>query len=123
MNVDLDPLVGLDNERTPLRGKLLAVPSLRAKYLEYVRQIAQDSLDWKTLGPVVADYRKLIEKAVEQDTRKLSSFDEFLAATADEPAAEPAARGRSSMSLRDFADKRRTFLLEYFSKNPAGEAR
>ena len=27
--VDLDPLVGLDNARTPLRGRLLAVPALR----------------------------------------------------------------------------------------------
>src|SRR5207249_12155300 len=39
--VELDPLVGLDDARKPLRSKLLAVPALRAKYLEYVRTIAE----------------------------------------------------------------------------------
>ena len=63
--VTLDPLVGLDSERTPLRSKLLAVPALKARYLEYVRQIAEDSLDWNKLGPVVADYRALIQDGVE----------------------------------------------------------
>lgn len=125
MKVDLDPLVGLDNDRTPLRGKLLAVPSLRAKYLEYVRRIAEESLDWKVLGPVVAEYRRLIEQAVEEDTRKLSSIEAFRAALADEPTAEgePSPRGRSSLSVRDFADKRRSYLLEYLEKPPAGDAR
>ena len=38
--VDLDPLVGLNDARMPLRSKLLAVPSLNARYLEHVRTIA-----------------------------------------------------------------------------------
>ena len=37
----------------PLRSKLLAVPSLKAKYLEYVRMIARDGLDWQKLGAIV----------------------------------------------------------------------
>src|SRR5262249_14431991 len=41
----LDPLIGLDDPRKPLRSRLLAVPSLRARYLKYVRQIAEESLD------------------------------------------------------------------------------
>jgi hypothetical protein len=108
--IKLDPLVGLDNERTPLRGKLLAVPALRARYLAYVREIAEQSLDWNNLGPVVANYRALIRDAVERDTRKLSSFEAFLRATADEsPATESNER---EASLRAFADKRREYLLE-----------
>ncbi len=59
---DLDPLVGLDNSRTPLRSRLLAVPSLRALYLDHVRAIANDWLDWAKLGPVVAGNRALIER-------------------------------------------------------------
>ena len=39
-----------------------------------MRTIAEKSLDWKKLGPVVADFRKQIEKEVEADTRKLDSF-------------------------------------------------
>ena len=93
--VELDPLVGLDDARKPLRSKVLAVPALRAKYLANIRTIAEKSLDWKTLGPVVAEYRKLIEKEVEADTRKLESFEAFQRATDAVAASAPAGgRGR-----------------------------
>jgi hypothetical protein len=118
--VKLDPLVGLDNERMPLRSKLLAVPELKARYLEYVRAIAEDSLDWNKLGPVVAEYRALVREAVERDTRKLSSFDDFLRATADEPAkGEPIER---QASLRAFVDGRRAYLLEQTDKRATAES-
>ena len=109
---DLDPLIGLNDARKPLRSRLLAVPSLRKRYLEHVRAIAQDGFDWKKLGPVVAQYRALIEKEVEIDTRKLYSLDEFKSAVAD--ATPPAAPGRGkNVSLRAFADGRRNYLLAY----------
>jgi hypothetical protein len=53
-SVELDPLIGLNDPRKPLRSKVLAVPGLRAKYLQHVRTIAEKSLGWKDLGPVVA---------------------------------------------------------------------
>ncbi len=52
--VDLDPLIGLDDARKPLRSRLLAVPALKARYLDHVRTIADEWLDWEELGPVVA---------------------------------------------------------------------
>jgi CotH protein len=107
--VDLDPLVGLDSDRMPLRSKLLAVPELRTRYLEYVRKIAQDSLDWNELGPVVEGYRALIQDAVQRDTRKLSTSEAFQRATADEPA--ESSRNAREISLRTFADQRRAYLL------------
>ena len=121
---DLDPLIGLDDARKPLRSKVLAVPSLRARYLQHVRTIAEKSLDWKGLGPVVAQYRSLIEKEIEADTRKLSSFTDFQKATADVVAkassdkaeTEPQRRfgpPHHSVSLRAFADQRREFLLNH----------
>ena len=82
-SVELDPLIGLTDANKPLRSKLLAVPAFKAKYLANVKKIAEDSLDWKKLGPVVSQYRKLIEKEVELDTRKLDSFDAFKRATDD----------------------------------------
>jgi spore coat protein CotH len=115
--VDLDPLVGLDDVRKPLRSKVLAVPALRAKYLKNIRTIAEQSLDWGKLGPVVANYRTLIEKEVEADTRKLESFEAFKRATSNTP--EPKAaegggeRGRGGMTLRAFAEGRRKFLLDH----------
>jgi spore coat protein CotH len=108
--VELDPLVALTDARKPLRSKVLAVPALRAKYLANIRTIAEKSLDWKVLGPVVAGYRKLAEAEVAADTRKLGTTDAFQRATAD--TAEAGARGRE-MPLRAFADQRRKYLLDY----------
>jgi hypothetical protein len=111
--VDLDPLVGLNDTRKPLRSRLLAVPALRDRYLEHVRAIAEVQLDWKKLGPAVARYSKLIEKEVEADTRKLYPLAAFRSAVAD--AAEDEAgpgRGRE-MGLRAFAQGRRSYLLEH----------
>ena len=113
--VELDPLIGLDDAKKPLRSRLLAVPGLRARYLAHVRTIAENDLDWKKLGPLVAQYRALLEKEIEADPRKLNSFAAFQKATAENPSesAEPAATGRrrGPMSLREFADQRRAFLL------------
>ncbi|VTU01784.1 spore coat protein : Spore coat protein CotH OS=Pirellula staleyi (strain ATCC 27377 / DSM 6068 / ICPB 4128) GN=Psta_3451 PE=4 SV=1: CotH [Gemmataceae bacterium] len=120
IGVELDPLIGLDDTRKPLRSKLLAVPALRAKYLENVRTIATESLDWKKLGPVVAGYRALIEKEVEADTRKLDSFEAFKRLTAENPGptAQPPMggggfRGPQGMNLRAFAEQRQKYLLNY----------
>jgi spore coat protein CotH len=113
--LELDPLVGLDNARMPLRSKVLAVPALRFRYLQNVRTIADKSLDWTNLGTVIAQYRALIEKEVEADTRKLDSFEAFRRTTADEPTG---AGGRGyEFPLRTFADQRRKYLLGYKESN------
>jgi hypothetical protein len=114
-SAQLDPLVGLDSERTPLRSKLLAVPELRRQYLDHVKTIARDWLDWSKLGPVVAQYRELIEKPLEADTRKLMTIAAFQTATDETPAAaaDTERRGPPSIPLRTFADARRKYLMEY----------
>lgn len=119
--VELDPLIGLDDARKPLRSKVLAVPALRARYLAHVRTIADEWLDWKKLGPVVAQYRAMISDAVAADTRKLTSFDAFQKATADSPEAKAEGDRRRGevMSLREFADQRRAYLLSYEVPAPA----
>jgi spore coat protein CotH len=113
--VNLDPLINLTDARKPLRSKILVVPSLRAKYLENIRTIADQLLDWKKLGPQVAVYRKLIEKEIEADTKKLISFEAFQRATAD----TTVAAGGRELPLRAFAEQRRKYLLEYKETKPA----
>ena len=108
--MDLEPLVSVDNPRMPLRSKVLAVPALRQRYLQRVRAIAERSLDWKTLGPIVAQCRLLIEKEVEADTRKLETFEAFRAATSNDTAADDRPGGPS---LRSFVEQRRRFLLDH----------
>ena len=112
-SVELDPLHGMDDAKKPLRSRLLAVPALRERYLDHVRQIAEEWLDWNKLGPVVAQYRALVEKEVEADTRKNSTFAAFEALTSDTPPTAEARPGRpgGGMNLREFAEKRRAYLL------------
>ena len=99
--VDLDPLVGIDDASKPLRSKLLAVPALRAKYLGYVREIADKWLDWRTLEPLVKQYQSVIAEDVALDTRKLYTTEAFRSAVAE-----------GEESLKHFADERRAFLLK-----------
>lgn len=114
--VELDPLVGLNDASKPLRSKLLAVPALKEKYLQNIRTIAEKSLDWKALEPIVTQYRNLIKNEVEVDTHKLESFEEFLKYTSStvSTGAEAPRRGPSSgMNVRAFAEQRSKYLLNY----------
>ena len=104
--VDLDPLILENDERRPLASKLLAVPELRARYLSYVRDIAENWLDWEKSGPLVLRYKALIEEDVKSDTRKLLSTEEFYAGF-------EGAQGAEERSLRGFFERRRAFLLEH----------
>jgi hypothetical protein len=99
--VELDPLVGLDDTSKPLRSKLLAVPALRARYLGYVREIADKWLDWRTLEPLVRQYQAIIAADVKADTRKLYTTEQFTAGV-----------DRGDDSLKSFADRRRVYLLK-----------
>jgi spore coat protein CotH len=98
---DLDPLVGLNDATKPLRSKLFAVPALKARYLGYVRDIAQRWLDWNKLEPLVKQYQSVIADEVKADTRKLYSTEEFETGTFGE-----------TNSLRKFVAERREFLLK-----------
>jgi hypothetical protein len=109
--VKLDPLVSVNDASKPLLSKLLAVPSLQASYLRYVHDIAERSLDWNRLGPIVQQYVGLIADDVKADTRKLDSEEDFLRAVSAEGGNGDSPRN----SLKDFAEQRRTFLLN----NPA----
>lgn len=110
--VDLDPLIGMDDATKPLRSKLLAVPSLKARYLDHVRTLATEWLDWKQLEPIIDEYVALIGKELEVDTRKLSSYPVFKKAVGK--GAEPIQTGhRPVMSLGAFAQQRRKYLLNY----------
>ena len=109
-------MISADNTRMPLRSRLLAIPTLRAKYLQYVREIAEESLDWQQIAPVVAQHAQLIEKEVALDTRKLESVEAFRQST------DMSASGENQASLRSFFELRRKFLMEYEYKAESGVA-
>jgi hypothetical protein len=112
--VKLEPLVAAEDQAKPLLSKLLAVPTLRARYLAHMRSIATRWLDWKTLGPIANRYHSLIAAEVAADTRKLDSTEAFtngLTANAVGGGEFRPGGGGRSVSLKAFADQRRAFLL------------
>jgi len=114
---NLDPLVAANDTSKPLLSKLLAVPSLRAQYLGYVRDMAEKWLDWNKLGPLAEKYHALIAEYVKADTRKLDSTEDFLNSVAKVARESKAVEGAS---LQDFAEKRRAFLLNHSAIKKAG---
>lgn len=98
--VKTDPLINATSDTAALAAKLLAVPALRAKYLGYVRELAETWLDWSRLGPLAERSHALIDADVKRDTRKLDSYDAFAASLTSD-----------ARSLKAFADQRRAYLL------------
>jgi hypothetical protein len=111
--VALDPLTGADDESKPLLHRLLSVPNLRARYFGYLRQIAEESLDWNKLGPVIAKYHALIDEDVKADTRKLMSYEAFQKSVAEDTEEQGFRGPRLQLSLKSFVEKRRAYLLEH----------
>jgi hypothetical protein len=114
-NATLDPFAGSADPNKALLSKLLAVPSLRKKYLGYIRDIAANWLDWKKLGPIATGYQSLLLADVKTDTRKLYSTEAFEKGVTEEtsyPAMGPFG-SRPHMGLKQFVEERRKFLLEY----------
>jgi hypothetical protein len=117
--IELDPLVATNDRSKPLRSRILSVPNLKRRYLEKVREIANKSLDWSSLGPQLETCRDVIDAAVKADTRKFVSYEAFQMATASdivEPATRKDQEHRSGphlppLSIREFADLRRQYLL------------
>jgi len=111
--VELDPLVAAADARKPLLSKLLAVPTLRARYLGYVRKIADEWLDWKKIGPLAEQYHALIASDVQADTRKLASFDAFEKGISEDVEEQGFRGPRHHLSLKTFVERRREYLLHH----------
>jgi hypothetical protein len=104
----LDPLAGSSNASRPLLHKLLANPRVKARYLAHVKTIADNWLDWKTIGPLIEQMHALIDADVKADTRRLYSYDAFVASTGDFAGA-----GRSAPGFRAFIEGRRKYLSSH----------
>lgn len=118
--MELDPLVGLDDPRKPLRSRVLAVPALRQRYLHCVYQIARDGLDWQRLGPVAEGFHSLIDAQVQIDTRTLAPYEAFQQALL--PQADLPFAGPPRLSLFEFCRARREYLLQHPAVQQAAEA-
>jgi hypothetical protein len=112
--VELDPLVALKDTRKPLLSKLLAVPSLRERYLAYVKDVAEKWLDWERLGPIAKQHQAIIAEEVRLDTRKLDSTEAFEKSLEGAPKPDEGQRERRrGIALKAFAEQRRAYLLNH----------
>lgn len=109
--VKLDPFVGSDNPERPLLSRLLAVPSLRGRYAGYVRDIAERWLSWEKLGPIIAPYQTLIAADVARDTHRLDSLEAFTKGVTEDIEEQGFRGPRRSISLKNFVEQRRAYLL------------
>ena len=119
--VELDPLAGSSDSSKPLLSRLLAVPWLKARYLANVRTLAEEWLDWKKLGPVATQFQSLIADEVKADTRKLSSFDAFKNGISEDVEQEGFRGPERMLSLKNFAEQRRAYLLNHPDIKKAGK--
>ncbi|MGD9417545.1 MAG: CotH kinase family protein [Verrucomicrobiota bacterium JB025] len=104
-----EPLMGLDDDDRPLAKALLAVPALRARYLDHIRVITEDWLSWEKLGPVVERFHHLIADEVAKDTRKLYSTEAF-----EQSITEDLSLGsHSAPGLKSFVEGRAAFLKNH----------
>ena len=92
--------------------RLLAVPKLRERYVALCREIATKWLDWATLEPLARKYQALIAEDVNRDTRKLDSTENFTKALTEETQGHGGPfGGMKTMSLKQFVEERRAFVL------------
>ena len=95
----LSPVTHEDNPARPLIHRLLSNPQWRARYLAHVRTVVNEWLDWEVMGPIVAEYMALIDAEVQQDDKKLYSYEEFA--------------NNSAPDLKNFVTTRREYLLNH----------
>jgi hypothetical protein len=117
--IRLSPLEGSRDGSKALLYRLMMVPELRARYLGYVRDVAENWLSWETLGPIAEQYRELIRDAVAADTHKLYSTSEFelgfdgssSGGGFGQPGSPP------DLALKAFVEQRQAYLLDWLDTN------
>lgn len=63
----------------PLLNKLLAVPSIRQRYLAHMRTLVQDELNPASFNALIDQYDAMINAAVQADPKKLYSYTQYTA--------------------------------------------
>jgi hypothetical protein len=124
--VDLNPLAKVGDSQKPLISRLLAVPSLRQRYLGYIRDIAKNWLTWDKISPLARQYQALIAEDVKYNPHQIDTTEAFLNGLTYDSVDSSSASSRSrltmgrmsqgtriSLSLKSFVEQRRTYLLNY----------
>jgi hypothetical protein len=94
----------------PVLNHVLAVPELRQRYMAHYRTVMAD-LSWDHFEPIFYAHRDLIDAAVQADTKKLYSYELFLANfTSNVNLPYPGMPGGPMIGLEPFINQRETYL-------------
>lgn len=94
--VTWSPFYHADNANYPLLNRLLAVPSIRQRYLAHLRTIISEKMQSSTFNALIAEYNTMINAEVNADPKKLYTY---------------AAYTSELTVLQNFISTRRTNLL------------
>jgi CotH kinase protein/Lamin Tail Domain/Secretion system C-terminal sorting domain len=73
------PFLKETNAQFPLMSKLLSVPALRQRYLAHVRTMIEEDLDETYFNSRIDYYFNQIDSYVKNDTKKGTTYDQFVA--------------------------------------------
>jgi len=89
----------------PLLNRLLAVPSIRQRYLAHFRTLVADEMKTTEFNALIDQYDALISAGVQADTKKLYSFAQY---------------GTEKTTLKNFVQNHRNTLLNNAEMNAVG---
>lgn len=72
------PFYNETNVNYPLLNRLLAVPSIRQRYLAHYRTMMEDALNPTVTHPIIDQYAQFIDAEVQSDPKKLYTYNQFL---------------------------------------------
>ncbi|MFK7947884.1 MAG: CotH kinase family protein [Saprospiraceae bacterium] len=71
------PFHNSTNANYPLLNRMLAVPSIRQRYLAHFRTMLEQSLAPANINPILTQYSQMIDAEVQADPKKLESYAAF----------------------------------------------
>ena len=71
------PFYNENNANYPLLNKLLAVPSIRQRYLAHFRTILEESFNPTAMNKLIDQYAALIDSYIQNDTKKMMTYSQF----------------------------------------------
>ncbi|GAB4486753.1 MAG: hypothetical protein OHK0019_00950 [Saprospiraceae bacterium] len=95
-NVNWGPFYNANKVNYPLLNRLLAVPSIRQRYLAHLRTILQDEMNPTEFNALIDQYDALISAEVQADPKKLYTYAQY---------------GSEKQVLKNFVQNHRNNLL------------
>ena len=102
-DVTLSPLEGEGNPNRPMIANLLAIDEFKQRYLAHMRTVLEEKYNSEVMNPLIDQYQVLIQKAIEEDTKKSFSSRQFELAIS---------------SLKSHIQQRHDYLLSHTALTP-----